>query len=85
MSLSDRNVAVLSGCGTDRLPSVFYEVGRVSDLPAFPYADLVYERDGLLVNGPVQTGVTHADSVQVGQAENGDIGLLICSFLEPLT
>jgi hypothetical protein len=49
--------------------SVFYEVGRIDELPAFPYPEIGVENDGLLV----------------GRKEDGDIGLVICSFLEPIT
>lgn len=73
-------------CKSDAdLCSVFYEVGRISDLPSFPYADLVYERDGLLVSLRTLPACAELTRLQVGQAENGDIGLLTCSSLEPLT
>jgi hypothetical protein len=49
--------------------SVFYEVGRIDELPSFPYVNVGVDSDGVLV----------------GRTENGDIGLVICSFLEPLT
>lgn len=48
--------------------SVFYEVGRIDELPAFPYPEIGVENDGLLV----------------ARKEDGDIGLVICSFLEPI-
>ncbi|ORX40906.1 hypothetical protein BD324DRAFT_612521 [Kockovaella imperatae] len=47
---------------------VFYEVGRIDELPSFPYPQIGVENDGVLV----------------GRSEDGLIGLLICSFLEPL-
>jgi hypothetical protein len=49
--------------------SVFYEVGRIDELPSFPYVNVGVDNDGVLV----------------ARTENGDIGLVICSFLEPLT
>jgi hypothetical protein len=49
-------------------PSVFHEVGRIDELPKFPYPEVGVDNDGVLV----------------GRGENGSIGLLICSFLEPL-
>ncbi|KAK4689656.1 hypothetical protein P7C73_g456, partial [Tremellales sp. Uapishka_1] len=54
---------------TGDLLDVFHEVGRIEDLGGFPYPQIGYENDGVLV----------------GRAESGRIGLLICSFLEPLT
>jgi hypothetical protein len=48
--------------------SVFHEVGRIDELPKFPYPEVGVDNDGVLV----------------GRAEDGAIGLLICSFLEPL-
>lgn len=48
--------------------SVFYEVGRIDELPVFPYPEIGVENDGLLV----------------GRKDDGDIGLVICSFLEPI-
>lgn len=50
------------------LIDVFHEVGRIEELPSFPYPEVGVENDGILV----------------GRAENGEIGLVICSFLEPL-
>ncbi|WVN86058.1 uncharacterized protein L203_101216 [Cryptococcus depauperatus CBS 7841] len=50
------------------LIDVFYEVGRIGNLRSFPYPTLGIDNDGVLV----------------GRSENGDIGLVICSFLEPL-
>lgn len=47
---------------------MFHEVGRIEELPSFPYPEVGVENDGILV----------------GRAENGEIGLVICSFLEPL-
>jgi hypothetical protein len=49
--------------------SVFYEVGRIDELPSFPYVNVGVDNDGVLV----------------ARTENGDIGRVICSFLEPLT
>ncbi|WWD20923.1 hypothetical protein CI109_105401 [Kwoniella shandongensis] len=51
------------------LVDVFHEVGRIDELPSFPYPDVGVDNDGILV----------------ARAENGAIGLVICSFLEPLT
>ncbi|ORY26806.1 hypothetical protein BCR39DRAFT_589529 [Naematelia encephala] len=53
---------------TGDLVDVFHEVGRIDELPRFPYPEVGVDNDGALV----------------GRAENGDIGLVICSFLEPL-
>ncbi|KJD99978.1 hypothetical protein I311_06442 [Cryptococcus gattii NT-10] len=50
------------------LIDVFHEVGRIDELPSFPYPEVGVDNDGILV----------------GRAENGEIGLVICSFLEPL-
>lgn len=48
---------------------VLHEVGRIDELPNFPYPELGVENDGILV----------------ARAEDQTIGLIICSFLEPLT
>jgi hypothetical protein len=48
--------------------SIYHEVGRIDELPNFPYPEVGVENDGVLV----------------GRNEIGDIGLAICSFLEPL-
>ncbi|KIR97159.1 hypothetical protein L804_05341 [Cryptococcus deuterogattii 2001/935-1] len=53
---------------TGDLIDVFHEVGRIDELPSFPYPEVGVDNDGILV----------------GRAENGEIGLVICSFLEPL-
>ncbi|EIW69293.1 hypothetical protein TREMEDRAFT_62157 [Tremella mesenterica DSM 1558] len=53
---------------TGDLIDVFFEVGRIDELPAFPYREVGVENDGVLV----------------GRSEDGAIGLVICSFLEPL-
>ena len=53
---------------TGDLIDVFFEVGRIDELPSFPFTDVGVENDGVLV----------------GRAEDGSIGLVICSFLEPL-
>ncbi|WVQ86210.1 hypothetical protein IAT38_008378 [Cryptococcus sp. DSM 104549] len=50
------------------LIDVFHEVGRIEEIPSFPYPEVGVDNDGVLV----------------GRAENGEIGLVICSFLEPL-
>ncbi|WVQ72720.1 hypothetical protein IAR50_002280 [Cryptococcus sp. DSM 104548] len=50
------------------LIDILHEVGRIEDLPAFPYPAIGVENDGVLV----------------GKGEDGEIGLVICSFLEPL-
>lgn len=48
--------------------SIYHEVGRIDELPNFPYPEVGVDNDGVLV----------------ASGENGDIGLAICSFLEPL-
>nr|XP_018259506.1 uncharacterized protein I303_07574 [Kwoniella dejecticola CBS 10117]OBR81664.1 hypothetical protein I303_07574 [Kwoniella dejecticola CBS 10117] len=50
------------------LIDVFHEVGRIDELPSFPYPEVGVDNDGVLV----------------ARNENGHIGLVICSFLEPL-
>ncbi|TYJ57289.1 hypothetical protein B9479_002022 [Cryptococcus floricola] len=50
------------------LIDILHEVGRIEDLPLFPYPGVGVENDGVLV----------------GKGEDGEIGLVICSFLEPL-
>ncbi|OCF78769.1 hypothetical protein I204_00713 [Kwoniella mangroviensis CBS 8886] len=50
------------------LIDVFHEVGRIDELPSFPYPEVGVDNDGVLV----------------ARSENGNIGLVICSFLEPL-
>jgi hypothetical protein len=47
---------------------VFHEIGRVADLHDFPYSQVGVENDGAVVC----------------RAENGLIGVAMCSFLEPL-
>jgi len=48
--------------------SVYHEIGRVADLYDFPYSQVGVENDGAVVC----------------RAENGAIGVAMCSFLEPL-
>ncbi|WVQ95442.1 hypothetical protein IAU59_002539 [Kwoniella sp. CBS 9459] len=50
------------------LVDIFHEVGRIDELPSFPYPEVGVDNDGVLV----------------GRSEEGSIGLVICSFLEPL-
>lgn len=50
------------------LVDVFHEIGRVADLTDFPYSQVGVENDGAVVC----------------RAENGMIGVAMCSFLEPL-
>ncbi|WWC72819.1 uncharacterized protein I206_106783 [Kwoniella pini CBS 10737] len=57
-------LAMISG----DLVDVFHEVGRIDELPSFPYPEVGVDNDGVLV----------------ARSENGQIGLVICSFLEPL-
>ena len=60
--------AFLSESYAEYDPSVFYEVGRIDELSNFPYPEIGVENDGILV----------------GRGEDQSIGLMICSFLEPL-
>lgn len=53
---------------TGDLVNVYHEVGRVADLRDFPYTSVGVENDGAVVCC----------------AENGAIGVAMCSFLEPL-
>lgn len=73
MILSSESRSLVKVSSTARLnglisSSVFHEVGRIDELPSFPYPEVGVDNDGILV----------------GRAENGEIGLVICSFLEPL-
>jgi hypothetical protein len=63
---------------------VLHEVGRIDELPNFPYPELGVENDGILVNPTFLDTITKAN-YQVARAEDQTIGLIICSFLEPLT
>ncbi|WVR08816.1 hypothetical protein IAU60_005874 [Kwoniella sp. DSM 27419] len=62
-----RNEPVLYQCACVA-DFIFHEVGRIDELPSFPYPEVGVDNDGVLV----------------GRAEDGGIGLVICSFLEPL-
>lgn len=53
---------------TGDILQVLHEVGRTQDAPGFPYPDVGVDNDGLLV----------------ARSEHGEVGLVICSFLEPL-
>lgn len=53
---------------TGDILEVLHEVGRTQDAPGFPYPQVGVENDGVLV----------------ARSEERQVGLVICSFLEPL-
>lgn len=66
---------------------MFHEIGRVAELQGFPYSQVGVDNDGAVVSPPPiplpTLARTRVDG-QIARSERGQIGVAMCSFLEPL-